>query len=203
MPLNALIIFVKNPIEGKVKTRLAKTVGHTRAVEVYRELLDYTRDITDALSASDLRRTVYYGDFVNEDDLWNGYDKALQTEGDLGLRMQEAFREQFAAGAGRVVIIGSDCLDLQVAHLQQAFDTLLTTEVVLGPSTDGGYYLLGMTRLHETLFEEMPWSQPELLEQTISRLQQHGIRYQLLDTLSDIDEWDDYLQAKERLLNRP
>ncbi|GAB3175004.1 TIGR04282 family arsenosugar biosynthesis glycosyltransferase [Telluribacter humicola] len=202
MPLNALIIFVKNPIEGKVKTRVAKTVGHTQAVEVYRELLDYTRSITDALPPADLRRTVYYGDFINDDDLWNGYNKALQTEGDLGLRMQEAFREQFAAGAEQVVIIGSDCLDLRSHHLQQALDALQSTEVVLGPSTDGGYYLLGMTRLHKTLFNDMPWSQPELLDQTVSRLQQQGIRYQLLETLSDIDEWDDYLQAKERLLSR-
>ncbi|HEV7348815.1 TIGR04282 family arsenosugar biosynthesis glycosyltransferase [Telluribacter sp.] len=203
MPRNALIIFVKNPIEGKVKTRLAKTVGHTKAVEVYRELLEYTRNLTDSLPSEDLHRTVYYGDFVNENDLWNGYARYLQTEGDLGLRMQEAFREQLEAGAERVVIIGSDCLDLRPTHLQQAFEVLHESDVVLGPSTDGGYYLLGMTRLHEMLFEEMPWSQPELLEKTIFKLQQHGLKYQLLPPLTDIDEWDDYLQAKERLLSRP
>jgi uncharacterized protein len=202
MPLNALIIFVKNPIEGKVKTRLARVAGPARAVAVYRELLSYTRRTTDQLPETDLKRTVYYGDFVPENDLWDGYDRAQQPEGDLGYRMQEAFREQFAAGAQRVVIIGSDCLDLQPTHLLLAFRQLKRTDVVLGPTTDGGYYLLGMNRLHPALFEAMPWSQPTLMESTLLRLQQLSLGYELLETLSDVDEWDDYLQALERQQNR-
>ena len=189
----ALIIFVKNPIEGKVKTRIAKTVGHPKAVEIYRELLQYTHDVAETLPAADYAKTVYYGDFINDDDLWNGWQKALQPQdGDLGNRMKQAFREQFALGADQVVIIGSDCLDLKPHHLQQAFQQLQKHDVVLGPSTDGGYYLLGMSLLHEAIFDNMPWSQPDLMEKTMAVLTRNNISYALLDPLTDIDEWEDY-----------
>ncbi|GAB2790816.1 TIGR04282 family arsenosugar biosynthesis glycosyltransferase [Rhabdobacter roseus] len=196
MPRNALIIFVKNPIEGKVKTRLAQTVGHEKATAIYRELLSYTKSVTDYLLPTDVQATVYYGDFVNENDLWNDYPKALQVEGDLGQRMKEAFREQFAAGAQRVAIIGSDCLELLPHQLEAAFRALEQDEVVIGASTDGGYYLLGMQRLHEVLFDHMPWSQPTLLESTVRVLLRGGLSHAFLDTLSDIDEWEDYLTSK-------
>ncbi|GHB53951.1 TIGR04282 family arsenosugar biosynthesis glycosyltransferase [Persicitalea jodogahamensis] len=197
MPLPALIIFVKNPIEGKVKTRIAKTVGHPKAVEIYRELLEYTCRTADLLSADSYAKTVYYGDFINHDDLWNGWHKALQPQdGDLGDRMKQAFREQFAQGADSVVIIGSDCLDLKLRHLETAFQQLQQHDVVIGPSTDGGYYLLGMNRLYEEIFDGMPWSQPHLMEQTEAALMKHKISYDLLEPLTDIDEWEDYLNAK-------
>ena len=195
MPLAALIIFVKNPIEGQVKTRIAKTVGHAKATEIYRELLGYTRDVTESLPAEIYAKTVYYGDFINENDLWNGWSKALQPEGDLGTRMKHAFREQFELGASNVVIIGSDCLALQSRHLEEAFRRLQTEEVVLGPSTDGGYYLLGMNQLYEELFDDMPWSQPELMEKTKAALESKGRRYSLLEPLTDIDKWNDYVAA--------
>ena len=197
MPRAALIIFVKNPIEGNVKTRIAKTVGHARATEIYRELLEYTRSVGEHLPVEDYTKTVYYGDFINEDDLWNDWAKALQPEGDLGTRMKQAFREQFADGAESVVIIGSDCLELQSHHLEEAFQALQTSDVVIGPSTDGGYYLLGMSRLHETLFDEMPWSQPTLMEKTTAALQSQKLSCRLLPPLTDIDEWADYVAAKE------
>lgn len=196
MPLHALIIFVKNPIEGNVKTRIAKTVGHPRAVAIYRELLEYTRSVAEKLPTEDVARTVYYGDFVNENDLWNGWSKALQPDGDLGARMKEAFREQFAKGAASVVIIGSDCLTLQPHHLKAAFEQLKTQEVVIGPSTDGGYYLLGMNQLYPVLFDDMPWSQPSLMDHTTAALQKQNLPYALLEPLTDVDEWEDYQAAK-------
>ena len=197
MPRTALIIFVKNPIEGNVKTRIAKTAGHARATEIYRELLAYTRSVTEKLPADDYTKTVYYGDFINENDLWNGWSKALQPEGDLGTRMKQAFCEQFEKGAEKVVIIGSDCLELQPQHLQEAFQALQSSDVVIGPSTDGGYYLLGMSRLHEVIFDAMPWSQPTLMEKTTAALQSRKLSCYLLPPLTDIDEWDDYVTAKE------
>jgi uncharacterized protein len=198
MPLSALIIFVKNPVEGNVKTRIAKTTGHARAVAIYRELLSYTHTVAESLPAEGYSRTVYYGDFVNADDLWNGWNKALQPEGDLGTRMKEAFREQLNQGATSVVIIGSDCLDLRPRHLLEAFRLLQTQEVVVGPSTDGGYYLLGMNQLHEGLFENMPWSQPTLMEHTRAFMENAGLRYAFLEPLTDIDEWSDYEAAMAR-----
>ncbi|WP_077923658.1 TIGR04282 family arsenosugar biosynthesis glycosyltransferase [Spirosoma sp. 209] len=184
-----LIIFVKNPIPGTVKTRIARTVGNERAVQVYRHLLQHTQQITRLLPWP---RVVYYGDFINSNDGWNGYQKRLQAGNDLGERMLAAFREQFAEGARQVVIIGSDCLAITADHLRQAFSALDEADVVIGPATDGGYYLLGMNALHPFLFENMPWSQPELRQLTELALQQNNLTFERLEELTDIDEWSDY-----------
>lgn len=186
-----LLIFVKNPVPGTVKTRIARTVGNDRAVEVYRHLLAYTQQITRDLN---WKRVVYYGDFINTTDGWNGYEKKTQTGADLGERMLNAFAEQFAAGATRVIIIGSDCLAIRPEHLKQAFRALDTSDVVIGPATDGGYYLLGMNQLHSFLFQNKPWSQSELLDQTLDELKQNNLTCTLLEKLTDIDEWADYVQ---------
>ena len=186
-----LLIFVKNPMPGTVKTRIAYTVGNERAVAVYRHLLAYTQQITRMLP---WKRVVYYGDFINTTDGWSEYQKFQQTGADLGERMLNAFAEQFAAGARRVVIIGSDCLQIKPDHLKQAFRALDTVDVVLGPATDGGYYLLGMKQLHPFLFQDKLWSQPTLLTQTLNNLSQNNLSCTLLEELTDIDEWDDYVR---------
>jgi len=190
----SLLIFVRNPVEGQVKTRIARTLGPARATEIYRHLLQYTRQVAGALTLpppTDLRRVVCYADFVNPDDLWNGFDKKAQATGDLGARMKQAFADEFAAGAERVIVIGSDCLDLKVRHLQEAFMELADNEVVFGPARDGGYYLLGMRRFIPSIFEQKPWSQPTLLRQTQAELDAQKIQYGLLETLTDVDEAKD------------
>lgn len=189
MPAEHLIIFVKNPIPGQVKTRIARTVGHDTAVAVYQHLLQYTQQLVRSFSGKCI---VYYGDLINPDDGWNAYTKQAQTGNDLGERMANAFQEQFAAGAQKVVIIGSDCLTISPGHLTTAFQLLDTTDVVIGPATDGGYYLLGMNQLHPFLFQDMPWSQPELRQRTELAILQRGLTFAQLDELSDIDEWSDY-----------
>lgn len=189
MATHHLIIFVKNPIPGTVKTRIARTVGNDRAVQVYRHLLQHTQQIT---RYTPYAKAVYYADFINPDDGWDGYGKALQAGDDLGERMANAFREQFAARAEKVVIIGSDCLTITEDHLAQAFRALDQADVVIGPATDGGYYLLGMKRLHDDLFTNMPWSQPDLLDRTKAVLTASGQTVALLPELTDIDEWADY-----------
>ncbi|QJD78043.1 TIGR04282 family arsenosugar biosynthesis glycosyltransferase [Spirosoma rhododendri] len=196
MTQNHLIIFVKNPIAGQVKTRIARIVGDEKAVAVYRELLRHTQAITQPLSD---RRVVYYGDFINPDDGWNGYDKQLQrSPADLGERMQDAFAREFSAGAERVVIIGSDCLAITTEHLRLAFDALEQADIVIGPATDGGYYLLGMKQPQPFLFADMPWSQPELFQLTELAILQNGLTVELLETLTDIDEWTDYQRATQQ-----
>jgi rSAM/selenodomain-associated transferase 1 len=194
MAENHLIIFVKNPIAGQVKTRIAQTVGDERVVEVYRHLLRYTQQITNPLP---VHKVVYYGDFVNQADDWNNanYEKRQQLGQDLGERMLHAFREQFDAGADRVVIIGSDCLTLTADHIERAFDALTVADVVIGPATDGGYYLLGTKQLYPFLFDNMPWSQPELCQLTKLAILQRDLTVELLDELTDIDEWADYQRA--------
>lgn len=198
MPDYHLLIFVKNPVPGTVKTRIAHTVGDERATDVYRHLLAYTQQITRMLPSDGpaWKRIVYYGDFINPNDGWDGYEKRQQTGTDLGERMLNAFSDEFAVGASRVVIIGSDCLAIQPNHLEQAFRALDTHDVVIGPATDGGYYLLGMNQLQPFLFQNKPWSQPELLDQTLVDLKQHNLTYTLLEPLTDIDEWDDYVNCE-------
>ena len=192
MPTQRLVIFVKNPIPGTVKTRIAKTVGAEKAAQVYRHLVQYTQQIT---RYSPWEKVVYYADFVNPNDGWSGYQKAQQAPGDLGQRMEQAFRDQFAAKAERVLLIGSDCLAITEAHLTQAFAALDTADVVIGPATDGGYYLIGMKQLHSGLFANMPWSQPELLAETNRVLFATNLTVKLLEELPDIDEWSDYVRA--------
>ena len=192
-----LIIFVKNPIPGTVKTRIARTVGPERATQVYRHLLAYTQQITSAVP---YERTVYYGDFVNPDDGWNDCEKRLQAGDDLGERMLIAFREQFDTDGEpdhsvRVVIIGSDCLTITADHIRRAFEALDAVDVVIGPATDGGYYLLGMKQPHPFLFQNMPWSQPELRQLTELALLQNGLTFERLEELTDIDQWEDYQKA--------
>ncbi|QJW88205.1 glycosyltransferase [Spirosoma taeanense] len=192
-----LIIFVKNPVPGTVKTRIARRVGNEQAVQIYRHLLQHTQQITQVLP---YHRVVYYGDIVNDNDGWNGYDKRLQGGADLGQRMRNAFQEQFAGEGdgttpGQVVIIGSDCLAITAYHIHQAFKALDTADVVIGPATDGGYYLLGMRQFYPFLFEDMPWSQPELRRLTELAMLQNGLTFERLEELTDIDEWEDYQKA--------
>ncbi len=189
MPTEHLVIFVKNPIPGQVKTRIAQTVGDAKAVEVYRHLLMYTQHLVQRFTG---QCVVYYRAFINPYDGWNAYEKYGQTGANLGERMLNAFREQVALGARKVVIIGSDCLTITGTHLMQAFAALNTADVVIGPATDGGYYLLGMNQLHSFLFQTMPWSQPELRQLTELAILQHGFTFARPDELTDIDEWADY-----------
>ena len=203
----SLIVFVKNPILGKVKTRVAATTGHEKAVEVYVELLQHTKNVAKEWVNTEeegiqKRINVYYGDFINDNDLWNEpfFEKKKQCEStDLGDRMKMAFERELPS-ANRVMIIGSDCLDIRPTHLSNAFAALENHDIVIGPADDGGYYLLGMKERHPMVFENKSWSQPSLLKETIDALQQEGVQksYFLLETLSDIDTRDDYQRSKNK-----
>lgn len=186
----ALIIFVKDPVPGQVKTRLAQTIGDQSACDVYRTLLKNTLDISLPLVCP---KFVYYADAVNQDDLWNvpGYIKKLQEGEDLGERMYNAFKDLFYLGFEKVLIIGSDCYDLKTEIIEDGFRLLNTEKVVIGPASDGGYYLLGMNVLIPELFFNKEWSTDQLKEQTINELRRMGVTYGLLPELSDIDDLDD------------
>jgi len=187
---DSLIIFVKNPEKGKVKTRLAKDIGDDQALHVYHRLLQYTKSISKPLNSEKL---VYYSDFIDNNDLWDNmtFEKHLQNGADLGERMQNAFAEAFARGQQRVLIIGSDCVELETYMIKEAFAVLENNDVVIGPAKDGGYYLLGMRKFYPTLFENKPWSSEDLLMDTIIDLKKLNAPYYLLKTLSDIDHVED------------
>jgi rSAM/selenodomain-associated transferase 1 len=191
---NALIIFVKNPEKGKVKTRLAKTIGDEKALEAYQMMLAHTREIALQI---DTERFLFYSQFVDEQDEWPNerFRKALQANRDLGGKMSEAFQKAFASGMERVVIIGSDCLDLRTKHVEEAFRSLETHDFVIGPAEDGGYYLLGMRKFTTTLFRDKQWSTEHVFPDTLADIKAMGASVHLLETLSDVDYEEDLIRS--------
>lgn len=185
-PPTRLLIMTKTPIPGQVKTRLAASIGNDLACAVYQYLLKHTAALCQAIEVD---RHVFYAPTIVNDDAFptHAYTKVLQVDGNLGAKMQAAFAEAFADGMKRVVIIGSDCYDLTPDLLTQAFEALENHDAVLGPALDGGYYLLGLRQMIPSVFENKPWSQPELLDVTTQELEQQGYSYQRLVPLSDID----------------
>jgi uncharacterized protein len=189
-----LIIFIKNPLFGKVKTRLARDAGNESALEIYNYLLSCTRKIADA---SDASRYLMYSDYVNFTDEWPNtiYNKQVQTGSDLGERMYNAFSAIHKPG-DKTLIIGSDCPFLTPAIINDAYIMLDAHDLVFGPSEDGGYYLLGMKSIFQELFENIEWSTKKVLEQSIQSIEGKNLRYSLLPVLNDIDtlaDWQNYL----------
>ena len=185
-----LLIFVKNPEAGKVKTRLAKTVGPENALTIYKHLLQHTHDVTEPLAAE---KIVYYSRNVEEFDLFEShhFEKARQSGGDLGERMLNAFTNAFRAGYHRAVIIGSDCYELTTEILEQAYQALDESNVVVGPAKDGGYYLLGMQNLYPELFQNKKWSTEDVILDTLLDLKNLDLTYTMLPPLSDVDHEED------------
>jgi uncharacterized protein len=190
---NAIIIFVRNPELGKVKTRLAATIGDEKTLAVYKALLQHTRSIVDDVHAD---KFVFYTDAINPNDIWNDYFKLIQSTGDLGKKMQDAFKLVFNLGYNHVCIIGSDCYDLSTATIREAFTALKTKEVVLGPANDGGYYLLGTRHIYVALFEDKQWSTATVLANTEKDCKDLNLSYHLLPTLVDIDDIEDLKQTE-------
>ncbi len=181
------MVFMKNPVKGKVKTRLAATIGNDNALEIYKMLLQQTAFVISTLNNCD--KAIFYSDFVDENDLWGEHanQKYLQNGIDLGARMNNAFDFSFKNGYEKIIIIGTDCYDLKSEIIENGFEVLNKSNVVIGPATDGGYYLLGMKQLHQKLFENILWSTENVLNDTIQILKKSQLTYHLLPVLSDID----------------
>ena len=194
---NHLIIFIKNPELGKAKTRIAKTTGDERALEIYKELLQHTRTMTTKVEAN---RHLFYSRFVDTQDGWSGklFDKKLQIQGGLGEKMRDAFTRIQQEG-GSMVIIGSDCGELQTEIVEQAFAALQDHDVVLGPTFDGGYYLLGLKDANLDLFSDIDWSTEQVYPQTIQKIKDQNLTYAELTRLHDIDFEEDYLAWQKTL----
>ena len=188
MPKNLLLVFTKNPELGKVKTRLAKTVGNTTALKIYIFLLERTRDIVVKVSAD---KAVYYSVKVRENDIWDAstFQKHQQVGEDLGIRMLHAFKNGFKAGYEKVMIIGSDLYDITAETIENAFIALENNEVVIGPAEDGGYYLLGMNSLEEKVFKNKDWGTETVRKNTLEDLKDKKVF--LLGELNDVDIFED------------
>ena len=189
-----LIIFTRNPEPGKVKTRLAKDVGDITAFKIYNFLLEHTVSVTRNLA---VRKEVYYSGAIPQNDIWEKeiFTKKLQQGEGLGKRMKDAFEEGFKNGYKNIIIIGSDLYDLQREDLEKAFQLLQEKDAVIGPATDGGYYLLGMNQLFPEVFEDKEWGTSSVLEDTLKDLK--GKNIALLETRNDVDYYSDIKDHKD------
>lgn len=190
---NLLLIFTRNPELGKGKRRLAATVGDEAALDIYKFLLDHTVAITKNLYAE---KEVYYSEEIWENDIWDNqkFGKKLQVGKDLGLRMANAFQEGFQNEYQKIIIIGSDMLDLSQEDLENAFKSLEKNDFVVGPAEDGGYYLLGMKKFMPALFKNKTWGTETVLKDTLADLENENTA--LLETKNDVDYYEDIKDIK-------
>lgn len=189
---NALILFVKNARRGHVKTRLASFLGEEMALKIYLSLCEKIRDVCLAFPG---QCYVYYSECIPEkEDLWSKevfIKKTQCTSLDLGERMNSAFNDLCQLHE-TVLLIGTDIPHLTIDILKEATLALGDKDLVIGPSFDGGYYLIGMKNTNEFLFNKMTWSVDTVLEESIRRADSQNRSYHLLKPLPDIDTYDDW-----------
>jgi rSAM/selenodomain-associated transferase 1 len=197
---SALIIFLKYPELGRSKTRLAKAVGNENALKVYIELLEHTYLISKQLKTD---KYLFYDKVTANKMPWGDdiYHTEYQVESDLGGRMNNAFEQLFAKGYERLVIIGSDCYELTQDIIEQAFELLNTSDAVIGPAKDGGYYLLGLRKMIPQLFSDVAWSTDEVFSATVKTLENLNLTYSTTPILSDIDTFEDLTPELKLLIS--
>ena len=195
---NAIIIFIKNPELGKVKTRLAATVGSERALGIYQQLIALTLKAVKHINAD---KFIYFSDMTDSSISFMdvAFYQVVQHGKDLGERMEHAFTDVFKKLYRNIVIIGTDCPGIDSAILETAFLKLSSSDVVIGPATDGGYYLLGMSKECPMLFRNIEWSTSTVLQKTIAFCNDNAIGYSLLTELSDVDEEKDLIHLEQIL----
>lgn len=203
--IQALAIFCKTPERGFVKTRLAASLGDQKALEIYLDLLKITDQETKPFSSSrhlflvsaledsieQMQSTLQQQDLFIDPKI----NFAIQQGEDLGQRMFAAFKNLFKNHRS-VVLIGCDLPDLTSALISKAFDALQSNDLVIGPSCDGGYYLIGLKKETPDLFKEISWSSEKVLKQTLERAKRLSLKVQLLEKLRDIDTLDDLHLSK-------
>ena len=197
--MNKLIVFVKAPRPGAVKTRLAKAIGAPAARSAYRQLVEMLLNHLQGLGGVEVCFSP--DDAAGEVQHWlkEGWCSSPQSDGNLGKRLHSAFQRAFQAGAKHVAIVGSDCPAVKVQDIREAWGCLQTHDVVLGPATDGGYWLIGLRQLQPDLFRGIHWSSESVFAETIQRVQHAGLTVQLLHELADVDtdrDWRAFLAAQ-------
>ncbi len=201
---NVLIIFVKYPQEGKVKTRLADDLGEERATEIYSYMAETI--IKNVSPSGRYRTAIFFDPPERETEIrkWIGGkhgDSFIPQKGnDLGEKISNAFESVFSGGADKAVIIGTDCVEVSEETVKDAFDSLDETDAVIGPAEDGGYYLLGLKSYAPEIFRDIAWSTDRVLDQSIERINERGLSLKLLETLTDIDTVNDLSSYHEYLI---
>ena len=185
-----ICLFARYPEKGKVKSRLAAKCGDDAALYLYKKML---APVLESLSQFKGDMEIYYtGCEYNTAKGWlPDYSFQEQAKGDLGVKLECAMQSQFDEGVDKLVFIGADCIDLTPELIQATEEMLNESDVVLGPSEDGGYYLVAMRKPSAELFRGIDWGTEVVFEQTLTKIYDNSLSYKLLPELSDIDYWDD------------
>lgn len=196
-----LVVFLKAPRAGQVKTRLAGALGADAACAAYRQLVEALLARLAPLRAVELCFTP--PDALAEIKPWvrNGWSTCPQTGGDLGERLHAAFAGHFRSDAEHVVIIGSDCPDVTATDIEDAWLALAAHDVVLGPALDGGYWLIGLRAPQPGLFTAMPWSTDRVFSETMRRARESDLRVAVMRELADVDTEADWTRWVSRAGN--
>jgi len=186
-------MFVKEPLKGFVKTRLSKTFGEDKTLLLYK---CFVNDLIDTLKETNYEfKLCVYPDKKLINKVFGDFNNFIQEDGDLGVKMQKAFQSQFALGYEKIILIGSDTPHIQKEYFDETFTKLNSKELVIGPSLDGGYYLIAFknTSFHPEIFQNITWSSELVLEQTLKKtLEKININnVHLLNELNDIDTQED------------
>ena len=190
-----LTIFTRYPEPGLTKTRLISALGEEGAAALQKKLTEKTvQEVEQLVKTSTIEPVICFegGDLESMQN-WLGQDRFYrqQVDGDLGKKLLKAFDDAFSAGAHRVVTIGCDCPGLTKEHIGRALDALYLNDLVLGPATDGVYYLIGIKYPIEALFEDIPWGTDKVFEKTLSLAQQLCLSIEILEKLHDVDRPED------------
>ena len=201
MKESALILFLKYPKPGEIKTRLTVTLGDDLGYQLY---LCFLKDIAAMTHQVNAQTVIVYSGPANASfPDFPGIQCIEQRGSDIGQRMFFAMQDVFAQGFERLVLMGSDIPDLQAGLINDAFEILRSVDIVLGPSTDGGYYLVGVNRnsLSRSMFSGIPWSTARVFSETLKRIAEAELASAELQPWSDIDDFDDLKQFYERNRN--
>lgn len=199
-PFNSLIVFLKAPIPGQVKTRLAASLGPAAAAAAYRSMVNQLLQNLSSLPNVELR---FAPDHAHpEIAVWlqASWRAVPQGDGDLGVRLNRAFADAFSRSSDPVIVIGSDCPTISPNDIHLAAAKLRDHDIVLGPAADGGYWLIGMRQFEPSILSQIPWSTARVLTQTLARVQSAGLSVSLLREQSDIDTIDEWTAWQQSLL---
>ncbi|MFQ5680454.1 MAG: TIGR04282 family arsenosugar biosynthesis glycosyltransferase [Candidatus Omnitrophota bacterium] len=201
MPQDTLIIFMKYPRPGRVKTRLAADIGRENAAHLYRL---FAEAILQTTQSGNFRRIVYYAPRGKKQDFqnWLGKETKLRPQQGqtLGQRLSDGFKSLFWQGAKRVVAIGTDSPLLSPETINRAFRLLRRHQCVLGPCIDGGYYLLGLSGFYPAIFQKISWGTNKVLRQTLKRIEEAKLSHKLLNPGFDIDDIGGLLLLEKMLM---
>lgn len=183
-----IAIFARRPVPGRVKTRLSPALPPEFACRLYAAMLDDTLSVAGAARAD--TRTVFWADAPDENRSPEGFQSHVQQGEELGARLVGAFDTVLVDGA-HAVAIGSDCPGLSPAILERALEALDRADMVLGPATDGGYWLIGLSKPAPQLFTDVPWSTASVFNETLTRAADSGLSVETLPFLDDLDTPED------------